>query len=606
MTPFAFIDLIGDGFQALWEYKIIIGLLIIEIFGLGGLGLLLWRKRNDHPYEGDFFAWVVSAGIGAFVVSSYAIVALGRIWTQALPILSSLLLIISLVGFVGFFLSSAKNDQFPTPRSLSISSLLIILLIVTIRLAFLKQLEFPLYYDSAEHYQTIASLQDPTFPQRGSCGVETLDPSCYYHLGFHSLVVVMSQQVGDRFSIAQLILGIGHACLLLFIASLYLLVERLSDHRLHSGMITVIFAGFGWTMPAFAVNWGKYPAIASLAVSPLVVYWIAASLAPKVKFDGKRIISLCIICLGMALLHSRSIIYLFCALCAFALIYYFRNKITQEDSLFFLYDEILIIWIISILNPNFHEAILPYFQGADLILTLLAVFLGIYALQTRHKHLVLAIFAFVIFMAIFSSLPTPNFLGNHTGGYFLDRPFVQLSLFVPLAILAGLGGADIINDLLLRIQAEGRRQWIAQLTLIALAIITVCIRPPASYRPDLCCIYMRVDDQFVIGWLANHAPKQALVLIAADTSSPNVRTPTDAGVWITPLTGIKTEKLDLEYEFSAPENFEQLCRADIEYIFASAVNASFSIAEIEKRKEFYIPTIILPDTRLYQVHCKPS
>lgn len=599
-------DLVGDGFQALWEYKIIIGLLIIEILGLGGLGYLLWLKKHSDPYREDTIAWIVSTGIGIFVVSSYAIVAIGRIWTQALPMLSSLLLIISLGGFAGFFLSSAKHGQFPTLPPPSISSLLIILLIVTIRLAFLKQLEFPLYYDSAEHYQTIASLQNPTIPQRGSCGFETLDPSCYYHLGFHSLVVVMSQQVGGRFSIAQLMLGIGHVFLLLFILSLYLLVKRLGNNRLYSGIITVIFAGLGWTMPAFAVNWGKYPAIASLAVSPLVVYWIVASLVPKVKFDGNRIIILCILSLGMALLHSRSIIYLFCALCAFAVIYYFRNKITQEDSFFFLYDAILIIWIISILNPDFHEAVLPYFQGADMILTLLAVFLGIYALQTPHKHLVLAVFAFIIFIAIFSSMPTPNFLGNHTGGYFLDRPFVQISLFAPLAILAGIGGADIINDLLLRIPAEVKRQWIAQLTFIILAITAVCIRPPASYRPDPCCMYMRVDDQFVIGWLANNVPKQALVLIAADTSSPNVKTPTDAGVWITPLTGIKTEKLDLEYTFSAPEDFENLCRADVAYIFASAVNTSFSIAEIEKREEFYIPTIILPDTRLYRVNCSPS
>lgn len=606
MTPFAFVDLVGDGFQALWGYKIIIGLFGIEILGLGGLGLLLWRKKNDYPYKGDTFVWVISTGIGLFVVSSYAIVATGRIWAQALPMLSSLLLIISLGGLAGFFLSNAKHGHFPTLPPLSVSSLLIILLIATIRLAFLKQLEFPLYYDSAEHYQTIASLQNPTVPQRGSCGFETLDPSCYYHLGFHSLVVVMSQQVGDGFSIAQLMLGLGHVFLLLFILSLYLLVRRPGNNRLNSGMITVIFAGLGWTMPAFAVNWGKYPAIASLAVSPLVVYWIVASLTPKVNFDGKRIISFCILSLGMALLHSRSIIYLFCALCAFAVIYYFRNKITQADSLFFLYDEILIIWIISILNPDFQEAILRYFQGTDLILTLLAVFLGAYALQTRHKHMVLAIFAFIIFIAIFSSMPTPNFLGNHTGGYFLDRPFVQISLFAPLAILAGIGGADIINDFLLRIPAERKRQWIAQLTLITLAITAVCIRPPASYRPDPCCIYMRVDDQFVIGWLANNVPKQALVLIAADTSSPNVKTPTDAGVWITPLTGIKTEKLDLEYTFSTPEDFENLCRADVAYIFASAVNTSFSIAEIEKRKEFYIPTIILPDTRLYQVNCSPS
>ena len=142
----------------------------------------------------------------------------------------------------------------------------IIALIVLVRFAFLKQLDYPLYHDSVAHYQIVDDLQNLGQSEPSADKLWDLNSGRYYHIGFHSAVVVLAAQLRGSFNEAQLILIIGQVFLIILVLNLGLLASRLFNNS-YAGLFTMIFAGLGWSMPAFAINWGKYPAISSLAIA---------------------------------------------------------------------------------------------------------------------------------------------------------------------------------------------------------------------------------------------------------------------------------------------------------------------------------------------------
>jgi hypothetical protein len=485
-----------------------------------------------------------------------------------------------------------------------IAPLAVIALILLARFAFLKDLEYPLYYDSAVHYQIIDDLQSLGQAQRPVDGIWTLDSGRYYHLGFHSTVAVLAAQWRDSNDVARLILITGHVFLILLILNVGILASRLFDN-VYAGVSTILFAGLGWAMPAHAINWGKYPALAALAVFPLVLHWLINSYNPTNKHRHLYILLAGFSVLSAFLLHSRSLVLLVCGAVALVILNVIWKRLSEAQAVWLCLAEIGVLLLIARFHPNAQEALLPYLQGIDFFATLLALALATFVIRQTPK-IATGILTFMMCVAVISIIPMPEILARWTGTFLFDRPFLQILLFIPLSLFAGGGFFYFMTKLPARIPGLQFGRQIASMGLISLTVLGIMIRPLADFKPSPCCIYMTIDDIFLIGWMEENLPKDSRILISTDPdiNTRFVKVAIDAGAWITPLTELETIKFDYRADLSDAAFHNTLCQENIKYIYVSAVNLGFSISLIEQNKQKYSPILVLPDARIYSVNCQ--
>lgn len=420
------------------------------------------------------------------------------------------------------------------------------------------------------------------------------------------MVVVLAAQLRDSFNGAQLILITGQMVLLAFILNLGVLASRLFNN-VYAGITAIIFAGLGWSMPAYAINWGKYPAISSLAILPLAVYWMILSFNSTAKNRCLYILLFGISALSAILLHSRSLILLGCAVAVIVTLKFIWKRISRDNVDLVFGTELGLIFLIVPFLPNSRVALLPYLEGIDLIPTLLAVVLIFFAAR-RNAKAAIGIVTFILYVAIIAAIPTPAFLVRQAGLHLLDRPFLQILIFAPLSLIVGGSISYFLIELGSRFSRPGSGRLVVGIGLLSLTILAIMIRPLSDFKPSPCCDYMRIDDIFLIGWMEENVPKDSRILISTDVeiSSPFVKVATDAGAWITPLTKLETIKFDYRTDFSDPALHTGLCQENIKYIYVSAVHTSFSITLLEENKKNYSPIIVLPESRLYAVNCHLS
>src|SRR5690606_32123855 len=112
----------------------------------------------------------------------------------------------------------------------------------------------PQYFDSAQHYLITRTLLNTSGP--------LLPPSTgNYHIGFHLLLAFVTSTL--RAQIIDTLLILGQIILAIIPLSIFFLVKGETRSNA-AGIFAVMLAMLGWYMPAYAVNWGKYPALASL------------------------------------------------------------------------------------------------------------------------------------------------------------------------------------------------------------------------------------------------------------------------------------------------------------------------------------------------------
>lgn len=121
MNPINMISLLLDGTQVLFEHIKVIAVLSVNILGIGAwvlMGISPDRAKREWNKSGTA---LLSMGICGFVLLSYAIIAVSRIWYSALPVLSNGLLIFSLLGLGTGFLFLLKKKTFPFDSAISFS-----------------------------------------------------------------------------------------------------------------------------------------------------------------------------------------------------------------------------------------------------------------------------------------------------------------------------------------------------------------------------------------------------------------------------------------------------------------------------------------------------
>jgi hypothetical protein len=183
----------------------------------------------------------------------------------------------------------------------------------------------------------------------------------------------------------------------------------------------------------------------------------------------------------------------------------------------------------------------------------------------------------------------------------LDRPFVEMILFLPLSILGGLGLAGLEKFV------QGKVSWGKYIGLLAIGIILINTFFTYDFYPSDCCAIVGKDDVVAMDWVAKQLPVDArigvsstqLKVLTSDASEGDVGA--DAGIWITPLTGRITLPLPYNSDFDDPAVWKIICENQIGYLFVGEIGYPFDNGKLISHPEWYRPLLSMPRTRVYKV-----
>ncbi len=359
-------------------------------------------------------------------------------------------------------------------------------------------------------------------------------------------------------------------------------------------MLALVLAALGWYMPAHAMDWGKYPALSSLALIPFVLSIAYLSLENRRSLSKVKFTALMLLLLAGALvsvvLHSRSIV-IYMVVAGAWLVTTVWNRMTWWPqiltfNLFLLAvaGEIFYIQSQGLLGPLFDA-----YGPKGILLSICVLVLSVFAFQTYP--------GFVVFCTVSINLLIASLfilLGNLIPGYVnttpLDRPYVQMIFYLPLTLLAGFGMGALEQILKGEALPLGRRLVPVSKILGGLLIALVAVHGLLKYElyPSSCCVIVSQDDLKAIRWLDRNLPADARILTS--TTDLNVL-PTDqyqgsaggdAGAWIYPLTGRPVLHLPFNTDLSQSQTFEMLCEQQANFIYVGKTGWTFNEAPHER------------------------
>jgi hypothetical protein len=356
-------------------------------------------------------------------------------------------------------------------------------------------------------------------------------------------------------------------------------------------------------MPSHAVDWGKYPALMSMGLIPLVlgsVYWFTQE--KNGLRAGKRVFFLGLLGLGVLLtfvVHSRSLIVIGIVAIA-SMMSFWWGKLPElpKRLIFILLLAVLVLAAIFIQRQDILSLLFDPYLNKGILTTLLILFLSVFAYKA-FPQLTFTIALTVELLLVSLFIPVRGLFPGRDYLTLMDRPYVEMILFMPLSLLGGLGLAGLEK----RISISYQR--VAVLAGIGLVLIFAVAR--YEFFPSTCCVIVGNDDAAAMAWVANQLPVDArigiastdLKVVAADVVEGQAGA--DAGIWITPLTGRATITIPYGFEFDKQEILDLLCTNRIGYLFVGQLGQNFDETRLNSRPEWYRPLLSMPRTRVYEV-----
>jgi hypothetical protein len=179
------------------------------------------------------------------------------------------------------------------------------------------------------------------------------------------------------------------------------------------------------------------------------------------------------------------------------------------------------------------------------------------------------------------------FIPLSAGLTLLDRPLVEMALFIPLAFLAGLGASRVPKNMM----------------VFLAAIIVIYAFSTQEFLPSSCCQLAGPDDVVALDWIKKNLPEDAIVGISsADvtvTSGESLirGTGTDGGIWIEPLAGKKVILLPYSSDFQSLETLRWLCGHGVTDLYVGGNAMSFQL----EPSAWYRPVFSLPSARVLEI-----
>jgi hypothetical protein len=379
-----------------------------------------------------------------------------------------------------------------------------------------------------------------------------------------------------------------------------------------AAMFTLLLAGFGWYMPAHAMDWGKYPALTGIALLPFVLSAACLLFQNIDSLSRRKFLSLStILVLAAAVsvfLHSRVVIVLAIVALIWALTYLWQQLqgvwkiLVLLIAMFALIYEIFLIPTKGILGPLFD----PYGFKA-IAVTSSVLLLAIFAYRS-YPAVVFSCIVAVLLLLISLFAPLRNLFLGAANITLLDRPFVEMILYLPLALLGGFGLAGLETFLQERKNLRNVYFILSQ-TIGPVFILLVVVNAFFQYDlyPADCCSIVSYADLEAIDWMSNTLPKDARILISSTelnvlpTDEFQGNAGGDAGIWITPLINRPTVLMPFNTDFHQQQALDTICQLQVNYVYVGEIGSRFDDTGMSAQPDKYNLLFYVPNVKIYQV-----
>ena len=552
---------------------------------------------NEQLTSAEYLALAASG----WIVPTVLISLLAFLFRSKLSATFDLFILVGLLILSIVFLLRFKPTSKPASNSTAFFLLFFLFISILLRLAFVSQVVLPSYFDSAAHYIEIKSILGSN-----AVGLITALTSNYYHLGFHFIASFVVTAFHAEVTNAMLILG--QMVLAVMPISFFFLIKHETDSS-SAGLFAVSLSAFGWYMPAHAVDWGKYPALMSVGLIPFVLglAYLASqhknTLLPPKRWALYSLLGIAILVSGF--IHSRSLVVFGIVFIAW-LVAAWQQKLPAlpRGILVFIVTVAFILEIIYIQKQDVLGLLFDPYVPKGIWITALVLVLCIFAWKSSARIVFTCLLA-VSFLLGSLFVPVLGLIPGHENLTLLDRPFVEMILFIPLSVIGGTGLAGLEKFL------KAKNIWLissnGSISLLACGLILINAYATYDLYPASCCVLASPDDITAITWINDHLPKN--VHIGISTTELQVLTSGtfegyvggDAGIWITPLSNRFTAPLLYNTNFTEPATLDQLCQLGISYLYVGDLGQNFDDSQLSAQTAWYQSVLSLPDVKLYQV-----
>lgn len=568
---------------------------VLAVFGWGSLLTfgLLRQMAGDALDSVETILLAISGWMFVWVLAALAGLLLDR-WLEFGP--GWAVFAFALAGLL--LLPGWKRHPAPFGRFSPLAAALLAAFLLSLftRLAFLRGLLVPSYFDGAIHYQLSQNLLNhfDRFPWE----LTPSPVSGYYHIGFHLLTAATAFLT--RIDPAQTILLLGQVILAVLPFPVFLFVRRETGSNL-AAFFAFLLAGWGWNMPIHALNWGKYPALSSLLALQFALGLAFLAVRPLPRRERWSLLALAgAAAFAAVLMHTRSLVFMGLAGVSFLAAHFWQQQRTKISLLLLLVLLIELVWAGMYLEsrPTLRFVFDPYLR-AGLWMTLLVAALLPFALR-HFLRLTVTGLLLLLFLLVILFLPVPGAEGQTL----LDRPFVQMTLYLPLSLLGGLGLAGLWKQ-----PFPAWQRWAAVAAAFTALFVSAAREHP--FAASSCCILLRADDAVAFEWIETHLADDAHILIAGDVLDVLENQPepelhaVDGGIWITPLTGRQVSLEHRWIDFADPDTVADLCARGITHVYVGSGPERFDLASLDSRPDWFELSLALPGARVYFLQSCP-
>jgi hypothetical protein len=572
--------LITAGFGELVAHLWPLLALLLTAAGFGLWIIRLFTRDRDHS---SLLSITLAIPLGTIALSILFLVfiTLGRLWPAALAVGAWIVLMFGFSLLLAWIVAHGRElirEIKWLPLASGVAAFLLLLLL---RLGFLRDLLAPPYADSSYHYLLTTRLLDPSIP------LNALIPGSYYHLGFHVLTSWLAGLTG--FDLLTLLPLTGQVLQAVLPLSVYTLALSLTDNR-SAARVSAITAALLWSMPAFAANWGKYPAITGIVLLPSVgaaIFLLCSEKRLKVRLS----LAAAVLLIGVTWIHSRVLVLLFCAAAAVLVAAILVKRSSTLLLRIFAGLTLIGCGILYLTTPA-----LPTIYNGKHLLPIIGVLILLPFALFYQPRITSGIGIFTLLLLLISPLPLPAWLRLPSLSL-LDRQFLAMAFFLPLSLLVGIGASA-----LLRLATQTWHK--AMVWVILLGWIIFSAFNTSAYTPDPCCNFVAPSDLAALDWMKSELPPGSTVYIAAIQKEDGFIA-SDAGVWVTPLTGFTAQLLPFDYAWFSSREHSAICPTSSAYLYVGGQPYSFQINAIT-RPDWYQRVFDQVDTSIYKIiPCKP-